>query len=252
MSHCSSIFSDDQRESAPETAAELHSDPDWAADLATVRHADGRTLRKSCDRCHQQKLRCVGDKTSLTRCMRCQRAGVECVYSVRSSKQPNKSSNDAWENGRTQPVTPTSDPLSELETVFDPDLLHFDDIFSSLPSSWATADAASLASYALPPSPSAGTSEASMSTAGPFSNSSTTTEAAVRLIDGSSDLSGRLANVCQALEVTFRKVIRDHTNRATQDCMTMIPNSQQCERSRQLTRCTQILLAKSSAPLTAC
>ena len=252
MSHSSSIFSDDERESAPETAAERHSDPDWAADLATVRHADGRSLRKSCNRCHQQKLRCVGDKTSLTRCMRCQRAGVECVYGVRSSKQPDRNSNDAWDNGRPQPVTPTSNPLSELETVFDPDLLHLDEIFPSFPSSWANADTASPASYALPPSQSAGAAEASMSTAGPFSNSSTTTEAAVGLIDGPSDLSGRLANVCQALEATFRKVIKDHANRATQDCMTMIPNSQQCERSRQLTRCTQILLAKSSAPLTTC
>lgn len=223
-SHSSSIFSDDQSESASETAAERHFDPDWAADQVPGRHADGRTLRKSCDRCHQQKLRCVGDKTSLTQCMRCRRAGVDCVYSVRSSKQPNKNGLTAEDPGHVEPVNPTSNPLSELETVFDPDLEQLDDIFASLPSSWAAVGAtASLASYAVPPSQSTGIAESSLSTGGPSSSNSIAPEASVGSPDVPSDLSGRLTHVCQALETTFQKVTRDRTDRTTQDCIIIIP-----------------------------
>ncbi|KAH6970743.1 hypothetical protein BKA56DRAFT_596835 [Ilyonectria sp. MPI-CAGE-AT-0026] len=49
--------------------------------------------RHSCDRCRQQKVRCVRDEsqgassgtTSLARCERCTKAAVDCVYSLRQS-----------------------------------------------------------------------------------------------------------------------------------------------------------------------
>lgn len=45
-----------------------------------------RKLRKSCDRCHSQKLRCVRDPPLPMQCKRCYSAGLECVFSVRASK----------------------------------------------------------------------------------------------------------------------------------------------------------------------
>lgn len=52
-----------------------------------------RALRKSCDRCHEQKLRCDGSNASLASCQRCQRAGQTCVYSTRSPRQVVRNSN---------------------------------------------------------------------------------------------------------------------------------------------------------------
>ncbi|KAI1374296.1 hypothetical protein F4677DRAFT_461568 [Hypoxylon crocopeplum] len=202
-------------ESLMETADERYFDSDWA-DPPVIRHTQGRTLRKSCNRCHQQKLRCVGDKTSLTRrCIRCQRAGLDCVYSPRSSNQQNKHSNDNWDNRRTQPLTPTSNPLAEIDTIFGPELSYLNDILPRGASSSSGSEVASLANYALPSSQSASTSEISMST--PRASPNSSTEAAVGLIAAPSDLSGGLANVCQTLEAIFRKVTRDHTKQGTQD-----------------------------------
>lgn len=45
-----------------------------------------RKLRKSCDRCHAQKLRCVRDPAIPMQCKRCHGAGLECVFSARASK----------------------------------------------------------------------------------------------------------------------------------------------------------------------
>ncbi|KAB8075713.1 hypothetical protein BDV29DRAFT_189978 [Aspergillus leporis] len=115
----------------------------------------------------------------------------------------------------TQSVTPTSNPLSELDTAFGPDLSHLNDIFPGVSSSWATVEPASPTSFALPEFLNTSTSEGSMSTAPPSSNSPI--EAAVGLRGGPSDLSGCLASACQALEAAFRKVIRDHTGRDAQD-----------------------------------
>ena len=227
---------------------------DQAGNLIERHSADGRTLRKSCDRCYQQKLRCDGDKTALTRCMRCQRAGANCVYSARSNnyKQPNKRSNsndcfDAWESvrgsGRTQHVVQNLNRLSDHESNFDPELLHagtgidLDDIFQGfpLPSAWAPASSASTSTPAST-ADTTGISEASMS-AGSFSSANSSISMVERPSD--LDLSGRLAAVGQALESTFRKVTsQNHTNKATQDCMTnqtQTPKFQQCF----LTLCTR-------------
>jgi hypothetical protein len=138
---------------------------------------------------------------------------------VRSTKQPSKNRDEPWDNGHTQPVTPTSDHHFNGFETFESDLLHLDDIFPGLPSAWATTDTDSLGTYALPSSQGIGTSESSMTTAGTFSSSSTVVEAAVPPTDGPGDLTGRLTHVCQVLEATFRKVTSEHTNRITKDCM---------------------------------
>ncbi|KAL9622621.1 MAG: hypothetical protein Q9160_003118 [Pyrenula sp. 1 TL-2023] len=48
-----------------------------------------RALRKSCDRCYGQKLRCFSansGSTLFTKCDRCERAGLQCTYSTRSAR----------------------------------------------------------------------------------------------------------------------------------------------------------------------
>lgn len=53
-----------------------------------------RALRKSCDRCYSQKLKCFSNihGTALfARCNRCERAGLKCTYSARSARQANTS-----------------------------------------------------------------------------------------------------------------------------------------------------------------
>lgn len=233
---------------------------DQAGNLIERHAADGRTLRKSCDRCYQQKLRCDGNKSALTRCMRCQRAGAICVYSARTNnyKQPNKRSNsnefsDSWDSvrasGRTQSVVLDLNRLGDHESNFDSELLqagtgmNLDDIFQGLPlpSPCTTASSASVST----PASTAGTtgiSGSSIST-GSFSSGHSSIHSAngsissannsMSLLDSSSDLdlSGRLAAVRQALEGTFRKVtLENQPNKATQDCMinqTLNPKFQQ-------------------------
>ncbi|KFY95031.1 hypothetical protein V500_02976 [Pseudogymnoascus sp. VKM F-4518 (FW-2643)] len=53
----------------------------------TLRHAETRSLRRTCDRCYQQKLRCFGNKQPLSQCSRCRKAGLNCVYSARASRK---------------------------------------------------------------------------------------------------------------------------------------------------------------------
>ncbi|KKK18794.1 hypothetical protein ARAM_007686 [Aspergillus rambellii] len=63
--------------------------------LSTVQgsHTDGtlprRAFRRSCDRCHAQKIKCTGNQSGLARgpCQRCQQAGLGCVYSERCPKR---------------------------------------------------------------------------------------------------------------------------------------------------------------------
>jgi hypothetical protein len=59
----------------------------------TIRHADNRSLRRTCDRCYQQKLRCVGNKQLPSQCLRCRKAGMDCVYSARASRKASKIDN---------------------------------------------------------------------------------------------------------------------------------------------------------------
>lgn len=48
-----------------------------------------RAFRRSCDRCHAQKIKCTGNKevTARAPCQRCQQAGLRCVYSERCPKR---------------------------------------------------------------------------------------------------------------------------------------------------------------------
>lgn len=98
------------------------SSSDWS-DLAPAEAVGStRRLRKSCDRCHQQKLRCAGDKVSRTSCTRCQRLGVECVYSLRSNKQPRR--DNIGPKTPQQSQASTSNNALTAETT-DSDLLQF-------------------------------------------------------------------------------------------------------------------------------
>lgn len=67
--------------------------PRSQAGSVIARRDTRRALRKSCDRCHEQKLRCDGSNASLASCQRCQRAGQTCVYSTRSPRQVPRNSN---------------------------------------------------------------------------------------------------------------------------------------------------------------
>ena len=49
--------------------------------------AGPRTIRRSCDRCHAQKLKCSGSRGSFSQCLRCQRVGLSCSYSARSARK---------------------------------------------------------------------------------------------------------------------------------------------------------------------
>ncbi|KAM4055319.1 hypothetical protein HRG_008754 [Hirsutella rhossiliensis] len=219
MSDAGYISSNDARDTPSDTATERRCDAELGADVAKIRQDKGRTLRKSCDRCHQQKLRCIGGgRTTLTRCLRCQRAGAECVYSARCNKQSHRNKNDACDYVRVKPLSAKSDTsrLADIETGFDPHLMNCDDLFTRLPS-W---DTASLAGYTMPLPPSSGFLDVSLSAGEPFSisSSSATPELDCGLQDSASDLPGRLANVCQALEAAYTKVLGDQATQATQDC----------------------------------
>lgn len=178
-------------------------------------NADGRKLRKSCDRCHQQKLRCNRDKRRPTHCLRCQRAGAECVYSVRENKQSAKTSKReaTGDNARS------SLAQDDFGVTFDPQLLTFDHFFDNQaclapfwPSGPDTTEALGTAiinNYLIP-------TPQSM----PFSSGSTAPGLGLGASDGPSDLSTLLATIYHDLEASYTKMLRHQTNQTTQDCMT--------------------------------
>ncbi|KIW95725.1 uncharacterized protein Z519_04310 [Cladophialophora bantiana CBS 173.52] len=192
------------------------------AEIAIVRRADGRTLRKSCDRCHQQKLRCVGDKASLTRCKRCQRAGLECVYGARSSKKATQCSIDnfaTWDGWPGNSATPTlNDPVAELDTIFGLELAHFDDIFAISPSSRpTTSGSTSLAAPNLPTFEHDAGTPVQSAVGMPLLSSSGSTEAGDEPMTEFSNLSAELAKAFQELEATFLRTVEGQTGRAPQE-----------------------------------
>lgn len=205
-------------------------DPD-TAEVAVVRRADGRALRKSCDRCHQQKLRCVGDKTSLTRCKRCQRAGLECVYGVRSSKKESQcggidnnhfASRDNWPGNSA-----TSTLNDELDAMFGLEVTHFDVFPISLSSRPAIGDSPSFAAPNLPAlEQSAGIGiPVSPAISVPLLSSVSSPKTSDGPITEFPELSGELAKACQELESTFLRTVEDHGGRGTQDCTMSFSNS---------------------------
>ncbi|PWY83910.1 hypothetical protein BO94DRAFT_599442 [Aspergillus sclerotioniger CBS 115572] len=67
------------------------------------------SLRRSCDRCHEQKVRCIRDLTlseeGTTSCVRCRKAGAICLYSpqLRAGRPP------ACKRSRPSTTVPDSD-----------------------------------------------------------------------------------------------------------------------------------------------
>ncbi|KAI1119741.1 hypothetical protein F5Y10DRAFT_157290 [Nemania abortiva] len=179
-----------------------------------------RTVRKSCDRCHQQKLRCVGSKTSLVPCARCQRVGADCVYSARSSKQQqqlDKSTGETQDICHTRPATPAMG--HQTSGLFESGTLHLDEVFSNLPSPWDTMGIPPLADHVLPLTHSGSASVLSMGTGGTFSSSSVLGDPAVGVSDRSrsADSLTRLASVCQTLEAMFKRVTGGPANAGTHE-----------------------------------
>ena len=210
----------------PDSVSARLSDPD-RTEVAFIRRANGRTLRKSCDRCHQQKLQCIGDKASLTRCKRCQRAGLECVYGARSSKkaiQGNMNISETWDNGPFNFGIPTlNDPVSELDTVLGLQLPQLNNFLPLSPSSWPqTSDDASSVTYKFPRLEDSSRTFVSSAISPPLSLSSSS-EAGEGPVTERPDLSADFANAFQKLEETFVITMKDQTSRETQDCMIQIP-----------------------------
>lgn len=76
-----------------------------ASSLIAKDHKSRRALRKSCNRCHDLKLRCDGSNVSRTPCQRCRRAFQTCVYSTRLAKLPkrnNSNNNNNNNNNKTR------------------------------------------------------------------------------------------------------------------------------------------------------
>ncbi|ETS87747.1 hypothetical protein PFICI_01575 [Pestalotiopsis fici W106-1] len=178
------------------TAASQQFDGDWTSNQVS-RQTSGRNLRKSCDRCHQQKLRCVRSNTSLEPCTRCQRVGVECVYSARSSKQANKNKSRHQNGAQTEPVTPVMSHQHSNSGSYEPEDLQLGSFF---PSALDTTNVWSLNDLGL----------ATHTHRGPvFSSKSGIDESVIAPPDvckSGSDSSSRFTSICQTLETLFKTV----------------------------------------------
>lgn len=89
-----------------------------------------RALRKSCDRCYGQKLRCFSansGSTLFTKCDRCERAGLHCTYSTRSARSESGTQRRKPRQSRlTEPSGTISPPDTDVndENVFEWSLRH--------------------------------------------------------------------------------------------------------------------------------
>ncbi|ETS80407.1 hypothetical protein PFICI_07936 [Pestalotiopsis fici W106-1] len=215
----------------PITTTTQHLEGEWAP-IQNPRQVSGRTLRRSCDRCHQQKLRCVGSKTSLEACARCQRFGVECVYNPRSSKQTNKNKAGSQNVAQNEPMTPVinQQPPSNYG-AFDPDQLHLDSFF---PSAWDAITTPPLTGHTLAAhSHSSSASMLSTSTGPVFSTKSGMDEHVVLsppevCKSGNSDSSDKLASICQTLENLLKTVTSEQTGQGEQYSVGEIFNAFEC------------------------
>ncbi|KAF1848286.1 uncharacterized protein K460DRAFT_403578 [Cucurbitaria berberidis CBS 394.84] len=95
---------------APLWAAENSSQPGHRRTTSRP-STGGKALRRSCDRCHAQKLKCSGSKDFLAKCERCARAGLDCVYSTRASKKTAPSLQDGDNQGMRTPDSTGMAPL---------------------------------------------------------------------------------------------------------------------------------------------
>ena len=74
-------------ESPPQRAPDT---TDYAANKNSI-----QSFRRSCDRCHIQKLKCPRSTRSPAQCQRCERAGHKCVYSRRNPRQTTRGKGSA-------------------------------------------------------------------------------------------------------------------------------------------------------------
>ena len=195
------------------------------AGLAVVRRANGRTLRKSCDRCHQQKLQCVGDKAPLTRCKRCQRAGLKCVYSARSSRKAGQCNID-YNNWDALDTWATWDnPAGELDTIFGLESTQLDDIFPISPvSATGTGESAPFLAHGFPALEHRSGTSMNMMNMPLQSSGSLPEEGHVPITEPHDTLAG-LACAFNELEATFARTVEEQAGREAQDCMILIPPS---------------------------
>lgn len=197
------------------------------AEHAVVRRAHGRTMRKSCDRCHQQKLRCVGDKTSLTRCKRCQKAGLECVYGARSTRAADQyninfdvcnilGSSDTWGDW--------TNASSEFNTMVGSESTQLSDIFSFSPISQPVVTDSMPAIADLPALELDSATQSSLSSNCYVNVLAESTQAVGNPqqsgVEQGTGHSGLASLICafQKLESTFVEVVEEWAGRESLDC----------------------------------
>ncbi|KAK3951312.1 hypothetical protein QBC32DRAFT_371248 [Pseudoneurospora amorphoporcata] len=211
-----------QHDGPSTTGASQQLDGHWTS-IQVPQQVSGRSLRKSCDRCHQQKLRCVGNKTSRQACARCQHLGAECVYNARSRKQANNNKGSRNQNSSpTEPVTPPVLNHHQPGTfgAFYPDQLQLGSFF---PSGWDAINTPPLTDPALETYTHSGyASTLSTTSTGPVFN---TSESGIdghnfipapEVCRSGGDLSAQLASVCQTLETLLKRVTSERTGHAEQ------------------------------------
>ena len=89
----------------------------------------GCALRRSCDRCHVQKLKCSRSNGSPAQCLRCEQAGLRCVYSARSVRRTPRKGNtsaDLASHPHTQNAQQTK--LTLGDGIFDTSSLRSYDV----------------------------------------------------------------------------------------------------------------------------
>ena len=198
-------------------------DSHWTS-MQVPRQVSGRSLRKSCDRCHQQKLRCVGNNMSRQACARCQHLGAECVYNVRSSKQANNNKGSRTRHNSTSPTEPVTPVLNHHQPLnfgaFHPDQLQLGSFFSS---DWDAISASSLPDPVLVTHTHSGYASSTLSMTSTVFNTSESgiddnnfIPAAPETCRSGGDLSAQLASVCQTLETLFKRVTSERTGHAEQ------------------------------------
>lgn len=230
-----------QHDGPSTTGASQPLDGHWTS-IQVPRQVSGRSLRKSCDRCHQQKLRCVGNKTSRQACARCQHLGAECVYNARSSKQANNNNGSRNQNSApTEPVTPVLNHHHPGNFgAFHPDDLQLGSFF---PSGWDAINTPCLTDPALATYTHSGyASTLSTTSTGPVFN---TSESGIddnnfipapEVCRSGGDLSAQLASVCQTLETLLKTVTSERTGHAEQCKQAHAnPPSSQCDNYETLT-----------------
>jgi hypothetical protein len=163
----------------------------------TIRPQPSRKLRKSCGRCHAQKLRCVRDPAFPTRCKRCHNAGLECVFSARASKPSVATAMSG--------ASSFNDCLGlEASTFAMPNL---NDLCPDVSSLWPGSHIATPSESSLPTGSSSSLAPTSASSQWNHSQSSRQTAHDSMII--SSDSAGNLESAFSALEMILRHLAED-------------------------------------------